>query len=106
MTVLSCKSRDGRVDVVDLSARLFAMDVTGVLLEGGSELNWAFIEAGLVDRVAIFIAPMLIGGAVAPTAVGGSGLTLPEALRLASVEVRQVGHDWLIEGDVARTAGA
>ena len=106
VTVLSCKSRDGRVDPADLCARLFALDVTGVLLEGGSELNWAFVEAGLVDRVAIFIAPLLIGGALAPTAVGGRGLLLPEALRLRSLEARLVGRDWLIEGDIARPPGA
>jgi len=106
VTVLSCKSRDGRVDLADLCARLFALDVTGVLLEGGSELNWAFVEAGLVDRVAIFIAPLLIGGALAPTAVGGRGLLLPEALRLRSLEARLVGRDWLIEGDIARPPGA
>ena len=35
VTVLACKSRDGRVDVVDLGARLFALDVIAVLLEGG-----------------------------------------------------------------------
>src|SRR6266511_2522336 len=48
--VLHCKSRDGRVDVSDLCGRLFALDIHGVLLEGGSELSWAFLEAGLVDR--------------------------------------------------------
>lgn len=102
VTVLPCKSREGRVDPVDLGARLFALDVTGVLLEGGSELNWAFIEAGLVDRVAMFIAPLLVGGARAPTAVGGRGFLLPEALRLRALEARPVGPDWLLEGDVAR----
>ncbi len=106
VTVLSCKSRDGRVDPADLCARLFALDVTGVLLEGGSELNGAFIEAGLVDRVAIFVAPLLIGGATAPTAVGGHGRLLSEAIRLQSLEARPVGPDWLIEGDVVRPAGA
>ena len=106
VTVLSCKSRDGRVDPADLCARLFALDVTGVLLEGGSELNGAFIEAGLVDRVAIFIAPLLIGGATAPTAVGGHGRLLSEAIRLQSLEASPVGPDWLIEGDVVRPAGA
>ena len=104
VTVLACKSHDGRVDPVDLCARLFTMDVIGVLLEGGSDLNWAFIEAGLVDRVAIFIAPMLIGGEGAPTAIGGHGLALPQALRLIGVHVRQVGQDWFIEADVARPA--
>jgi diaminohydroxyphosphoribosylaminopyrimidine deaminase / 5-amino-6-(5-phosphoribosylamino)uracil reductase len=102
VTVLACKSRNGRVDPADLLSRLFALDVTGVLLEGGSELNWAFIEAGLVDRVAMFIAPLLLGGTVAPTAVGGRGLLLAEALRLQSLAARPVGPDWLLEGDVAR----
>jgi diaminohydroxyphosphoribosylaminopyrimidine deaminase / 5-amino-6-(5-phosphoribosylamino)uracil reductase len=106
VTVLSCKSRDGRVDLADLCSRLLARDVTGVLLEGGSELNWAFIEAGLVDRVAIFVAPLLIGGVVAPTAVGGRGFRLPDALRLRSLAARPVGPDWLLEGDVGRSSGA
>ncbi len=106
LTVLSCKSRDDRVDLSDLCARLFALDVVGVLLEGGSELNWGFLEAGLVDRVAIFIAPVLIGGALAPTAVGGRGFRLPEALRLEALTARPVGPDWLLEGDVARRASA
>ncbi|HEV8438793.1 MAG TPA: bifunctional diaminohydroxyphosphoribosylaminopyrimidine deaminase/5-amino-6-(5-phosphoribosylamino)uracil reductase RibD [Methylomirabilota bacterium] len=102
LSVLACKSRDARVDLVDLCGRLYAMDVTSVLLEGGAELNGAFIEAGLVDRVAMFVAPLLIGGAAAPTAAGGRGLTLARALRLTGTEVRPVGGDWLIEGDVAR----
>jgi diaminohydroxyphosphoribosylaminopyrimidine deaminase/5-amino-6-(5-phosphoribosylamino)uracil reductase len=101
VTVLQCKSREGRVDVADLGARLFALEVHAVLLEGGSELSWAFLEAGLVDRVALFVAPMLLGGAAAPTPVGGRGWTLHAAPRLRSVEVRRVGDDWLIEADVA-----
>jgi diaminohydroxyphosphoribosylaminopyrimidine deaminase/5-amino-6-(5-phosphoribosylamino)uracil reductase len=63
VTVLACKSREGRVDVVDLGARLFALDVTAVLLEAGSELTGAFVQAGLVDRVAAFVAPTLLGAA-------------------------------------------
>jgi diaminohydroxyphosphoribosylaminopyrimidine deaminase/5-amino-6-(5-phosphoribosylamino)uracil reductase len=105
VTVLSCKSRDGRVDLADLAARLFAMDALGVLLEGGSELNGAFVEAGLVDRAAVFIAPMIIGGAAAPTAVAGRGRALVDALRLQSVTARLVGSDWLLEGDVLPGAG-
>ena len=86
--------------MTDLAARLFAMDVMAMLVEGGGELHASFVEAKLVDRLAVFIAPRLIGGAVAPTAVGGRGLALPEALRLESPSVRSVGDDWLIEGDV------
>jgi diaminohydroxyphosphoribosylaminopyrimidine deaminase/5-amino-6-(5-phosphoribosylamino)uracil reductase len=100
VTVLACKSREGRVDVADLGARLLALDVTAVLLEAGSELTGAFVQAGLVDRVAVFVAPTLLGGADAPTPVGGAGLALPNALRLTNMTVRPLGTDWLIEADV------
>ena len=105
VTVLQCKSREGHVDVSDLCGRLFGLDVRGLLLEGGSELSWAFVEAGLVDRVAVFVAPILLGGAGAPTPVGGRGLPLGGGMRLRSVEVRPIGEDWLIEGDVTRPDG-
>jgi diaminohydroxyphosphoribosylaminopyrimidine deaminase/5-amino-6-(5-phosphoribosylamino)uracil reductase len=59
------------------------------------------VRAGLVDRVAAFVAPTLLGGAEAPTPVGGAGLTLSDALRLTNLTVRPVGTDWLIEADVA-----
>lgn len=106
VTVLACKSGEGGVDLTDLCARLFGMDVTSVLLEGGSELNGGFLDADLVDRVAVFIAPMLIGGAPAPTAVAGHGRVLADARRLSAASVRSVGADWLIEGDVIRPSVA
>jgi diaminohydroxyphosphoribosylaminopyrimidine deaminase/5-amino-6-(5-phosphoribosylamino)uracil reductase len=101
-TVLQCKSRDGRVDVVDLCARLLGLDVMAVLLEGGSELNGAFLQARLVGRVAVFVAPTLLGGASAPGPAGGLGLPLPDAVRLGGLTARPIGDDWLLEGTVER----
>ena len=100
VTVLQCKSREGRVDVADVCARLFALDMTAVLLEAGGQLTGAFVQAGLVDRVAVFIAPKLLGGADAPGPVGGSGLALTHALRLTDLTTRALGDDWLLEGTV------
>lgn len=102
VTVLQCKSRDGRVDVADVCARLFALDVIAVLLEAGSELTGAFVQAGLVDRVAVFVAPKLVGGTAAPTPVGGPGLSLGDAVHLDGLTARPLGDDWLLEGRVAR----
>ena len=101
-TVLHCKSRNRRVDVEDLCARLFALDVIGLLVEGGGALAGAFAEAGLVDRVAFFVAPKLLGGAVAPTAIAGAGRPLGDALVIDGLRGRPVGEDWLFEGDVRR----
>jgi diaminohydroxyphosphoribosylaminopyrimidine deaminase/5-amino-6-(5-phosphoribosylamino)uracil reductase len=101
-TVLCCEERAGRVDLSDLCARLYGLEVMGLLLEGGAELNASFLEAGLVDRVAFFVAPKILGGAGAPTAVGGRGRPLDRVLGLEGVEVSRVGEDWLFEADLVR----
>ena len=100
VTVLRCKSHDGHVDVSDLVSRLGALEVGGILVEGGGTLAWAFLEAGLVDRVVSFTAAKLLGGASAPRALGGAGLLLPESIRLDGLCVRPVGADWMMEADV------
>lgn len=103
--VLACQGEGGRVDLANLCSRLFGLDVLGVLVEGGGELAAAFLEAQLVDRVAFFVAPLLIGGRSAPTPVEGAGRTLGAAVRLRFMRVRAVGEDWLIEGEVAPGEG-
>ena len=100
VTILRCKSQEGHVDVTDLVSRLGGLDVSGILVEGGGTLASAFLEAGLVDRLVAFTAPMLLGGAASPRAVGGAGLLLPEAIRLEGVAVRFVGADLMVEAEV------
>jgi diaminohydroxyphosphoribosylaminopyrimidine deaminase/5-amino-6-(5-phosphoribosylamino)uracil reductase len=101
-TVLECPERDGRVDLGALLAWLAGRDVISVLLEGGGELNAAFLDAGLVDRVVVFVAPVLLGGRAAVTPIEGDGRALKEALRLTAVATRRAGDDIVIEGDVER----
>jgi diaminohydroxyphosphoribosylaminopyrimidine deaminase/5-amino-6-(5-phosphoribosylamino)uracil reductase len=101
-SVLRCPTRDGRVAVDAVLAALFAREVRAVLLEGGGEVHAAFLEAGLVDRVALFVAPLLLGGRDAPTVVGGAGRELKSAVRLGPMATRLVGADLLIEADIAR----
>jgi diaminohydroxyphosphoribosylaminopyrimidine deaminase/5-amino-6-(5-phosphoribosylamino)uracil reductase len=81
---------------------LVTREVRGVLVEGGAEVAAAFLDAGLVDRVAMFLAPLLLGGVSAPSAVGGAGRELKRAVVLEAVDVRRVGDDVLVEGDVRR----
>src|SRR5439155_1370200 len=72
-TVVRCPTRAGRVDLGFLLGELFAREVQGVLVEGGGEVHAAFLDAGIVDRVAVFVAPLLVGGRTAPSVVGGAG---------------------------------
>ncbi|HEV8471918.1 MAG TPA: bifunctional diaminohydroxyphosphoribosylaminopyrimidine deaminase/5-amino-6-(5-phosphoribosylamino)uracil reductase RibD [Methylomirabilota bacterium] len=105
-TVLRCPSPDGRVDVGGVLAALFEREVRAVLLEGGGEVHAAFLDAGVVDRVTLFVAPMLLGGRAAPTVVGGAGRELKAAIRLGPLQARHAGEDLVIEADVLRPDGA
>ena len=73
-------------------------EVTSLLLEGGAELAGAFLRADLVDALALFIAPRLIGGDGRPL-LGPLGVDeLALAPRLLETSVREIGPDVLIEG--------
>jgi diaminohydroxyphosphoribosylaminopyrimidine deaminase/5-amino-6-(5-phosphoribosylamino)uracil reductase len=102
--VVLAGSRDGRVDLERVLTELHRREVRALLVEGGAEVHGAFLAAGLVDRVAAFVAPLLLGGRQAASAMGGSGLSLQDALRLTDLCVRSIGADLLVEGDVAREA--
>jgi len=101
-TVIPVATRDGRIDLHAALAALAAREVRAVLVEGGGEVHGAFVDAGLVDRVALFLAPRLLGGRAATPAVAGVGRALESAPRIVGLEVTRVGDDLLVEGDVRR----
>jgi diaminohydroxyphosphoribosylaminopyrimidine deaminase / 5-amino-6-(5-phosphoribosylamino)uracil reductase len=81
--------------------------IQSVLVEGGAELAAGLLDAGAVDRVAWFLAPMLIGGVAAPSAIGGAGAaTLAAAPRLAALASEPVGADVLVTGRLHEPVGA
>ncbi len=105
VTLVRLPTRGGRVGLPELLADLHARQIRAVLVEGGAEVHGAFLEAGLIDRVAVFVAPRLIGGRDAASMTAGAGLTLKQALRLGPLSSRAVGEDVLIEADVHREQG-
>ncbi len=74
-----------------------------VLIEGGGEVLGSAFDGGLVDEVAAFIAPKVIGGRDAKTPVEGFGLArVAKAFRLENPAVSRIGGDILVRGRVAR----
>ena len=57
------------------------LGIERVLVEGGGSLNFELLRLGLVDEVQLYIAPLIFGGATAPTLADGSGLARDLALR-------------------------
>jgi diaminohydroxyphosphoribosylaminopyrimidine deaminase/5-amino-6-(5-phosphoribosylamino)uracil reductase len=81
--------------------------VQSLFVEGGAGLAAALLAAGAVDRIAWFLAPMLIGGREAPSAIGGAGVSaLADAPRLVGPEFTAVGDDVLVTGRLRPLAGA
>ncbi len=78
-------------------ARLAGEEVQSLLLEGGPTLAGAFLRAGLIDKLLLFVAPKLVGGDDAPSLFGGPGArSLAEAVPVGELEVEQVGDDLLL----------
>jgi len=75
------------------------LEIQSVLVEGGTEVAGAAIEAGVVDKVTFIISPIIIGGYDAPVAIGGKGAdTLADAFRLTNIEITLHGEDIEITG--------
>jgi len=90
------------VDLRALLSLLGRENITSVLVEGGSMLLGGLFDRQLVQRVTVFIAPMVIGGQGAPGPVAGGGVEhLASALRLTDIETRQSDGDLLVSGRVS-----
>ena len=102
--ILQCEEKDGHVDINDLMIKLGQMGIDSLLLEGGSCLNAAFLEAGSVDEVCAFIAPKIIGGEHSKSPIGGKGIELMrDAITFDKVEIEQIENDILIKGRITST---
>jgi diaminohydroxyphosphoribosylaminopyrimidine deaminase/5-amino-6-(5-phosphoribosylamino)uracil reductase len=96
--LLICREKDGRVDLHDLMARLGAMGVQSLLLEGGSTLAGEALRLGLIDKALLFYAPKLVGGD-GPGLFAGSGVErMEDAIPLKKVTLARFGEDILIQG--------
>ncbi len=92
---------EGHVDLSILMELLGMMKIDSVLLEGGGILADSALRAGIVDKVQIYIAPMIIGGESAKTPVEGKGITeLADCLKLTDVSVTMSGCDIKVIGSV------
>jgi diaminohydroxyphosphoribosylaminopyrimidine deaminase/5-amino-6-(5-phosphoribosylamino)uracil reductase len=78
-------------------SQLGAQDVTSVLLEGGPHLAGAFYDAGELDEMRLFLAPLVMGGRTARDPLEGTGTeSIAEALRALTLECERVGDDLLV----------
>jgi diaminohydroxyphosphoribosylaminopyrimidine deaminase/5-amino-6-(5-phosphoribosylamino)uracil reductase len=91
------------LDLARVAELLGARDVQEVLIEGGPTIAWSALEGGLVDRLVVYVAPKLIGGVGAPSALGGSGIaSIADAFPISIVSVERLEEDLKVVADVHR----
>lgn len=77
---------------------------TSLFVEGGATVNDAFLQAGLINQYIIYLAPKLIGGKDAPTAITGTGFAeMADIFELEITQVEKIGKDVKI---IAKKKGA
>lgn len=92
--------------ITKLTKRKDIDKIDSILLEGGGELNWSMLNAGLVNKVQAYIAPKIFGGKDAKSPVSGMGVSAPSnAFMLTDTKVKQIGDDILIESRVKNVHG-
>jgi diaminohydroxyphosphoribosylaminopyrimidine deaminase/5-amino-6-(5-phosphoribosylamino)uracil reductase len=86
--LIETRSRKGKVSLKSFLKKLASRGIINVLVEGGAELAGSFLEEGMVDEIAFFIAPKVIG----------SAKNIASAIDLKKVEMKRIGQDMFVKG--------
>ena len=94
---------EDRVDIHRLLDFLSSNGIKNLLVEGGGEVMWSFLNRGLADEISIFVGSMIIGGSDSPTLAGGEGAdSLDNVRRLALKDCERLGDGVLLRYEVLK----
>ena len=87
----------GRADLAGVLSELYGRGIQSVIVEGGAQVISDFLRAELWQKMIVFVAPMVIGGADAPSILSGAGARrLTEAHRFRFDRAELVGRDLML----------
>ncbi len=93
---------NGRVDLSKLLTKLGEMEITTVLVEGGSEVAASFLKKNLLDKIIFFYAPKIVGSD-GTSMIGKLGiLKISEAFSIRKIKLKAIGEEFVVEGHVGR----
>ena len=78
-----------RVDLHNMMLTLKKIGVDHLMVEGGGTMNFELMRLGLVDELTVYVAPMIFGGASAPTLADGLGLPRDAAIEMKLIDVER-----------------
>ena len=104
-SIVRVPARRGRLDLPAVCADLLGRGVYSLLVEGGATLAGALVEAGLVDKLEIHLAPRLLGANGVPLALFDGPGRVQDAPRLEDITWRRRGPDMCCTGRLVRPGG-
>lgn len=97
--VIQISGNGNGIDLSSLLKRLAKMEISSVLIEGGSGINGSAVREKLVNKVYFLVALKFMGGTDSISAIGGpSPSRLSDLPELKRTKIREMGEDLLIEG--------
>lgn len=97
--ILTVNLKNNLVDLKEMINKLGELNIDSILIEGGSSLNFSAMNENIVDKIQVYVAPIILGGESSKTPIGGQGVDdIKEAFKLHKLEYKQIGSDILIEG--------
>lgn len=94
--ILTLPERDGHLDLTSLMTDLAAREINEVMVEAGSKLNGALLEAGLIDELILYMAPKVMGDSAKGLFHLPALQTMAQNIELTITDIRAVGKDWRI----------
>ncbi|MBE0659643.1 MAG: bifunctional diaminohydroxyphosphoribosylaminopyrimidine deaminase/5-amino-6-(5-phosphoribosylamino)uracil reductase RibD [Bryobacteraceae bacterium] len=92
--VIAADAPSGRVDLPTIVSTLAERRYLSLMIEAGSKLNWAVLEAGIVDRIFFYYAIKILGGLQSLPVAGGSGKrTRMDAIHLRNLTLHRITED-------------
>lgn len=96
--ILEVEVNEGRIDMPALVKRLGEMEISSLLIEGGAAVAGSALRSGIVDKVALFFAPKMLGGEGMPMCEGPGPDWMKQALAIENMAIERIGADILIQG--------
>jgi 5-amino-6-(5-phosphoribosylamino)uracil reductase/diaminohydroxyphosphoribosylaminopyrimidine deaminase/5-amino-6-(5-phosphoribosylamino)uracil reductase len=99
--IMTAADAEGHVDLAAALRHLAGTGIRSVLIEGGARIITAALKAQLVDRMAVCVAPKLLGTGV--NSIGDLGIArLADAMWLERHRLLRLGNDLVVIGEVVR----
>jgi len=96
---LTPAASDGRPDIHAILHRLGELEITSVMIEGGSAVNGTALASGVVDKVFLYYAPKVMAGAGSvPVAAGAGFRPMDEPMQVKHLHLHRFAEDFAVEG--------